>query len=161
MGVSPRSSGGAEMFGLSDFFGSLGGLLGFGNATPSPEALNVAGASYQGAEANPGRTAFPLPRVDQFARFTPEQRQQMGYGAIADAFMQMGGRQGTALNSMMNAFDTQAGRTPTKQVAPQQEPQMQPVPMIQMPPVTMPQMRPMALNIPSRTAYRVPSLLGI
>jgi len=147
---------------LGDFFGRIGGLLGFGGSpAATPEALNVAGAGYQGAEANPGRTRFPEPGSDPFARFTPEQRQQLGLGYLADAAMQAGGRQGTAANSLMNAFDVSAGRTPTRPAAAQQEPQMQFAPLQQMPPVAMPQMRPMALNIPRRTALRVPSLLGV
>ena len=63
----------------------LGGLLGFGN-TPSPEALNVAGTGYQGAEANPGSTQFREPRPDPFARFSPEQRQALGYASLIDTF---------------------------------------------------------------------------
>lgn len=151
------------MFGqFGDFFSRLGGLLGLGGSpAATPEALNVAGAEYQGAEANPGRTQFPEPRRDPFARFTPEQRQQLGYGYLADAAMQFGGRQGTAANALMNAFDTSAGRTPTRPAAAQQEPQMQFAPLQQMPPVTMPPMRPMAINIPRRTALQVPSLLGV
>ena len=147
--------------GLGSAFSGLGGLLGFGGSpAATPEALNVAGAGYQGAEANPGRTQFPT-RPDPFARFTPEQRQQLGLGYFTDALMQVGGRQGTAVNSLMNAFDTSAGRTPTRPVAAQQEPQMQFMPLQQMQPVAMRQMRPMALNIPRRTALQVPSLLGI
>lgn len=148
--------------GVNSFFGRLGGLLGFGGSpAATPEALNVAGAEYQGAEANPGRTQFQDPRRDPFARFTPEQRQQLGLGYLADAMMQAGGRQGTAANALMNAFDTSAGRTPTRPAAVQQEPQMQFAPLQQMPPVTMPPMRPMAINIPRRTALQVPSLLGV
>lgn len=166
MGAFQKSLGGAEMF--QEALNYFGGLLGFGGQQPSiPAEYYAAGpvapmpADMQGPPLPPPPGGVANRPPGPFERFTPEQRQQMGYGAIADAFMQMGGRQGTALNSMMNAFDTQAGRTPQRQVAAQQEPGMQPVPMIQMPPVTMPQMRPMALNIPSRTGYRVPSLLGI
>ena len=144
------------------FFSRLGGLLGFGGSPAvTPEALNVAGAEYQGAEANPGRTQFPEPRRDPFARFTPEQRQQLGLGYLADAAMQFGGRQGTAANALMNAFDVSGGRTPTRPAAAQQEQQMQFAPLQQLPPVTMPPMRPMAINIPRRTALQVPSLLGV
>lgn len=161
--------------GVNSFFGRLGGLLGFGPSPSSimseanaarqaqlqPEAVNVMGAEYQGAEANPGNTFFPEQRRDPFARFTPEQRRQLGLGYLADAAMQFGGRQGTAANALMNAFDTSAGRTPTRPAAAQQEPQMQFAPLQQMPPVTMPPMRPMAINIPRRTALQVPSLLGV
>ena len=144
------------------FFSRLGGLLGFGGSpAATPEALNVAGAEYQGAEANPGRTQFQDPGRDPFARFTPEQRRQLGLGYLADAAMQFGGRQGTAANALMNAFDTSAGRTPTRPAATQQEPQMQFAPLQPLPPVTMPPMRPMAINIPRRTALQVPSLLGV
>ncbi len=151
------------MFGqFGDFFSRLGGLLGLGGSSAAtPEALNVAGAGYQGAEANPGRTQFPEPRRDPFARFTPEQRQQIGLGYLTDAVSQFGGRQGTAANSLMNAFDVSGGRTPTRPAAAQQEPQMQFAPLQQLPPVTMPPMRPMAINIPRRTALQVPSLLGV
>ena len=150
------------MFGqFGDFFSRLGGLLGLGGSpAATPEALNVAGAGYQGAEANPGRTQFPT-RPDPFARFTPEQRQQLGFGYLADALMQAGGRQGTAANALMNAFDVSGGRTPTRPAAAQQEQQMQFAPLQQLPPVTMPPMRPMAINIPRRTAIQVPSLLGV
>lgn len=151
------------MFGqFGDFFSRLGGLLGLGGSSAAtPEALNVAGAEYQGAEANPGRTQFQDPRSDPFARFTPEQRRQLGLSYLADAIMQAGGRQGTAANALMNAFDTSAGRTPTRPAAAQQEPQMQFAPLQPLPPVTMPPMRPMAINIPRRTALQVPSLLGV
>ena len=147
--------------GMGNFFSGLGGLLGFGGSpAATPEALNVAGAGYQGAEANPGRTQFPT-RPDPFARFTPEQRQQIGLGYLTDAASQFGGRQGTAANALMNAFDVSGGRTPTRPAAAQQEQQMQFAPLQQMPPVTMPPMRPMAINIPRRTALQVPSLLGV
>lgn len=106
----------------------LGGLLGFNQQ--SPEALNPMAAGYQGAEANPGRTEFAPPRADLYGRFTPEQRQQIGYGYLMDAFSQIGGRQGNAANSLMNAFDVQGGR------------------------------RLPAYGLPNRPSIRVPSLLG-
>jgi len=146
------------------FFSRLGGLLGFGGQ--SNPAMPPAGPEFYGEAAAAGQaTNIPKPpeppRPDPFARFTPEQRQQLGLGYLADAAMQAGGRQGTAANSLMNAFDVSGGRTPTRPAAAQQEPQMQFAPLQQMPPVVMPQMRPMALNIPRRTALRVPSLLGV
>lgn len=145
------------MFG--QFTDWLGGLLGFNQQ--APEALNPMAAGYQGAEASPGRTEFPAARQDAFARFTPEQRQQIGYGYLADAAMQFGGRQGTAANALMNAFDVSGGRAVPRAMATQQEPQMQFTPVQPIQSAAMPQMRPMALNIPRRQALQVPSLLGI
>lgn len=140
-------------------FNYLGGLLGFGGNPAMPPA----GPEYyaEGMAAGAATNPPQAPRPDPFARFSPQQRQQLGLGYLADAAMQAGGRQGTAANSLMNAFDVSGGRTPTRPAAAQQEPQMQFAPLQQMPPVAMPQMRPMALNIPRRTALRVPSLLGV
>ena len=141
------------------FLSSLGGLLGFGGNPQMPPA----GPEYYAESAAAGAATNPpqAPRPDPFARFTPEQRQQLGFGYLADALMQAGGRQGTAANALMNAFDVSGGRTPTRPAAAQQEQQMQFAPLQQLPPVTMPPMRPMAINIPRRTAIQVPSLLGI
>lgn len=134
----------------------LGGLLGFGSSpAATPEALNVAGAEYQGAEANPGRTQFPEPRRDPFAQYTPEQRRQLGLAYLADTAAQMGGREGNAAQSLMRAFNTQAGGGP---VLPQmQAPQaMQVAPMMQLqaPPMRMPQM---GVQRPGVSSY----LLGV
>lgn len=148
------------MFGqFGDFFSRIGGLLGLGGNPQMPPA----GPEYyaEGAAAGAATNPPQVPRPDPFARFTPEQRQQLGLGYLADAAMQFGGRQGTAANALMNAFDVSGGRTPTRPAAVQQEPQMQFAPLQQMPPVTMPPMRPMAINIPRRTALQVPSLLGV
>jgi len=141
------------------FLSSLGGLLGFGGNPQMPPV----GPEYYAESAAAGAATNPpqAPRPDPFARFTPEQRQQLGFGYLADALMQAGGRQGTAANALMNAFDVSGGRTPTRPAAAQQEPQMQFAPLQQLPPVTMPPMRPMAINIPRRTAIQVPSLLGV
>lgn len=141
------------------FLSSLGGLLGFGGNPQMPPA----GPEYYAESAAAGAATNPpqAPRPDPFARFTPEQRQQLGLGYLADALMQAGGRQGTAANALMNAFDVSGGRTPTRPAAAQQEQQMQFAPLQQLPPVTMPPMRPMAINIPRRTALQVPSLLGV
>lgn len=145
--------------GAENFFSRLGGLLGFGGNPQMPPA----GPEYYAESAAAGAATNPpqAPRPDPFARFTPEQRQQLGLGYLADAAMQFGGRQGTAANALMNAFDVSGGRTPTRPAAAQQEPQMQFAPLQQLPPVTMPPMRPMAINIPRRTALQVPSLLGV
>ena len=156
------------MFGqFGDFFNRLGGLLGLGGGGSQIPAEYYASGPVAPMAANEQGPAIPPPpggvadRRDPFARFTPEQRQQLGLGYLADAAMQFGGRQGTAANALMNAFDTSAGRTPTRPAAAQQEPQMQFAPLQPLPPVTMPPMRPMALNIPRRTALQVPSLLGV
>lgn len=144
--------------GMGNFFSGLGGLLGFSGApAATPEALNVAGAEYQGAEANPGRTQFSEPRRDPFAQYTPEQRRQLGLAYLVDTAAQMGGREGNAAQSLMRAFNTRSGGGP---VLPQiQAPQaMQVAPMVQMqaPTMRMPQMQ-IGMQRPGVSSY----LLGV
>jgi hypothetical protein len=145
--------------GFNSFLSGLGGLLGFGGNPQMPPA----GPEYyaEGAAAGAATNPPQAPRPDPFARFTPEQRTQLGLGYLADAAAQFGGRKGTAASALMNAFDVSGGRNPVNAVAAQQEPKAQFLQLQQLPPVTMPPMRPMAINIPRRTALQVPSLLGV
>lgn len=158
---------GIKMFGgLGDFFSGLGGMLGIGGSpTATPEALNVAGAEYQGAEANPGRTQFQEPRPDPFARFTPDQRRYLAFAALGDTLSAAGGGRGNSARNMMNILDVQSGQGKQSdllsQVGQQPEQRQDFMRLQPMPPLAMPPMRPMAINIPRRTALRVPSLLGV
>ena len=145
----------------------LGGLLGFGN-TPSPEALNVAGTGYQGAEANPGSTQFREPRPDPFARFSPEQRQALGYASLIDTFGAAAGRPTGAASGLMQTFDLTSGRSQRgglPQIAPQQQAAQAPQPMqIQAPPMRpIPQMQAPQIQIgmsPRRGGITNPLFLG-
>lgn len=132
--------------GAGNFFSRLGGLLGFGGSpAATPEALNVAGAEYQGAEANPGSTQFREPRPDPFARFSPDQRKALGYASLIDAFGAAAGTPTSAASGLMQTFDFTSGRNQRgglPQIAQQAPQAMQVAPMMQLqaPPMRMPQM---------------------
>lgn len=153
--------------GAGNFFSRLGGLLGFGGSpAATPEALNVAGAEYQGAEANPGSTQFREPRPDPFARFSPDQRKALGYASLIDTFGAAAGRPTGAASGLMQTFDLTSGRTQRgglPQIAQQQAaqapqpmqiqaPQMRPLPQIQAPQIQ--------IGMPPRRGVTNPLFLG-
>ena len=142
----------------------LGGLLGFGSGGSQIPAEYYASGPVAPMAANEQGPAIPPPpggvadRRDPFAQYTPEQRRQLGMAYLADTFMQSGGRQGTAAQSLMKAFNTGSGASAINipQIQPPQA--MQPAPMVQMqaPTIRMPQMQ-MGVQRPGVSSY----LLGV
>lgn len=131
----------------------LGGLLGFGNNPAMPPA----GPEYyaEGMAAGAATNPPQAPRPDPFSRFTPEQRQYLGYATLADMLASAGGNQSNAARSLMKAFDVQSGRgNPADLMPAMQQPQQQ----FAQVPGLLP--TPMAMNLPRPVAIRVPSLLG-
>lgn len=126
----------------------LGGLLGFGGGGSQIPAEYYASGPVAPMAANEQGPAIPPPpggvadRRDPFAQYTPEQRRQLWMAYLTDTLAQVSGREGTAAQSLMRAFNTRAGGGP---VVPQmQAPQaMQPAPMVQLqaPTMRMPQMQ--------------------
>ena len=168
MATNPNGRGIIEMLGFSDIINSLGGLLGFGgqqNPTmPASGPEFYAEGAAAGQATNAPRVPEPA-RPDPFSRFTPEQRQYLGYATLADMFASAGGNQSNAARSLMKAFDVQSGRgNPADLMPAMQQPQQQfaQAPgLLPMPAPQAPQTRsPMAMNLPRPVAIRVPSLLG-
>jgi hypothetical protein len=147
------------MIDFASLLAGLGGLLGTGS-TPNP-AMPPAGPEFYSEAAAAGQaTNIPKPPAlaafDPFARFTEDQRRQLGLGYAADAMTQLGGRQGNAVNSLMGVFDGQAGRSAPKiPNMMQPEERMQIIPIIQTP--SMGRMQP----TPGRGGSRLYSLLGM
>jgi hypothetical protein len=145
-------------------FNYLGGLLGFGGNPTMPPA----GPEYyaEGMAAGAATNPPQAPRPDPFSRFTPEQRQYLGYATLADMLASAGGNQSNAARSLMKAFDVQSGRDNPADLMPAmqqpQQPQFAQAPgLLPMPAPQAPQTRsPMAMNLPRPVAIRVPSLLG-
>jgi len=144
----------------------FGGLLGF-NSNPQmppvgPEYYGEAAAA--GAATNPP----PVPRPDPFARFSPDQRQALGYASLVDAFGAVSGNPTGAASGLMQTFDLTSGRPQRgglPQMAPQQQAAQAPQPMqIQAPPMRpMPQMQAPQIQIgmpPRRGGITNPLFLG-
>ena len=170
MGAFQRSLGGTDMFG--QFGDWLGGLLGFGSQQPSIPAEYYAAGPVAPMPADMQGPALPPPPggvanrpPGPFDRFTPEQRQALGFAALGDMLSSAGGQRGTGMQSLMGAFDAQSGRGKPSDLIPQmpQPQQFAPAPaFLPMPAPQAPQTRsPMAMNLPRPVAYRVPSLLGM
>lgn len=123
----------------------FGGLLGFSSNPQMPPAgpEYYSEAAAAGAATNPP----PVPRPDPFVRFSPEQRQALGYASLGDAFSAAAGRPGNAASGLMQTFDVTSGRSTrsalpqiSQQAVPQaptsmqiQAPSMRPMPQMQAP----------------------------
>jgi hypothetical protein len=142
----------------------LGGLLGF-NSNPQ---MPPAGPEYYGEAAAAGAATNPppVPRPDPFARFSPDQRQALGYASLIDAFGAAAGSPTGAASGLMQTFDLTSGRSQrgglpqiAQQQAPQapqpmqiQAPQMRPMPQIQAPQIQ--------IGMPPRRGVTNPLFLG-
>lgn len=144
----------------------LGGLLGFSNNPQMPPA----GPEYYGEAAAAGAATNPppVPRTDPFARFSPDQRQALGYASLVDALGAAAGRPGGAASGLMQTFDVTSGRSTRSalpQIAQQQQAPQAPPPMqLQAPPMRpMPQMQAPQIQIgmpPRRGGITNPLFLG-
>lgn len=146
---------------ILDYFG---GLLGFNSNPQMPPSgpEYYAEAAAAGAATNPP----PVPRPDPFARFSPDQRQALGYASLIDTFGAAAGRPTGAASGLMQTFDLTSGRTQRgglPQIAPQQAaqapqpmqiqaPQMRPLPQIQAPQIQ--------IGMPPRRGVTNPLFLG-